>query len=112
MKNPLRWYWRVSITAVVTLLSGAVVYYFVGRAIERFVYGADWSAVIPYAQIEYVAKVFVELLIYQPLLLLCLGCYHFLTFRNYKWGETYCGHCRGLLKALTKPMCPHCGEEI
>ena len=112
MKNPLRWYWRVLITGAVTFLSGGVVYYYIGKPIERFVYGADWSAAIPFAQLEFIAKVFVEILLYQPLLLLCLGCYHFLTFGNYKIGETYCGHCHGLLKALTKPSCPHCGQAI
>lgn len=112
MKNPLCWYWRVLITGTVTLLSSGVVYYYVGVPVERLVYGADWSAAIPFAHLEYIAKVFVESLLYQPLLLLCLGCYHFLTFRNYKTGETYCGHCHGLLKALAKPSCPHCGQAI
>ena len=100
------------ITGAVTLLSGGAVYYYVGMPIERLVYGADWSAAIPFAQLELTAKIFVEVLLYQPLLLLCLGCYHFLTFRNYKPGETYCGHCHSLLKGLIEPSCPHCGQAI
>lgn len=47
-----------------------------------------------------------------PALCAALFVYHRLTFRGARDGETRCRRCDYILKGLTEPRCPECGERI
>jgi len=108
----MKWYWRWVLTGVVTFVPSGVAVYFLDPLMVKWLYGSDWSQTIPFASLELVVKLILEMVLYAPLIVLFLWTYHYLTFRGFKDGETYCGHCRGLLKDLQTPRCPTCGEAI
>ncbi|UCG32130.1 MAG: hypothetical protein JSU68_10735 [Phycisphaerales bacterium] len=47
-----------------------------------------------------------------PGLLLGLRAYHRLTFKHYRDEHTRCGTCGHILKGLTEPRCPECGQPM
>ena len=45
--------------------------------------------------------------------LTAVGAFHVLGARSSRQdGHTYCGHCGYILKGITEPRCPECGERI
>ena len=114
MKQPPAWYARVGVTLAATLLITVPVVHYVLPALVPWVDGRDWSmgGLLP-RDLEYGLRVGIDMVALSvPPLVVCTGCYHFLSFRRFKRGATYCGTCHGLLRNLTEPICPNCGRRI
>ena len=114
MNQPLIWYLRVGITFSVTMLITVPVVHCVFPVLIPWVDSRDWSVngLLPQG-VEYAVRVAFDMIVLSCLpMVTCIGCYHFLSFRRLRRGETYCGRCHGLLKNLAEPACPNCGGVI
>ena len=114
MNQPLVWYLRVGITLSLTMLIAVPVVHFVFPDLIAWVDSRNWTVggLLP-PGVEYAVRVAFDLIVLSSLpILTCIGCYHFLSFRRFKRGQTYCGKCHGLLKDLMEPKCPTCGGVI
>ncbi len=114
MNQPLAWYVRVGITLSLTLLAALPIVHFVFPVLIQWVDSRDWSiyGLLP-GGVEYAVRVAFDMIVLSCVpMLTCTGTYHFLSFRRFRRGETYCGRCHGLLRNLTEPRCPECGRPI
>lgn len=112
MKQRVAWYWRILITVLLAFVMGLLGFASVERWVAPSLYRSDWSDWIPFRNFEFVVKVIVEFVIYTPIVVPILWCYHYLSFCNFREGETYCGHCHRMMKNLVEPRCTACGEAI
>ena len=112
MKERVAWHWRILITVLLAFVMGLLGFAGVGGWVAPSLYRSDWSSWIPFRNLEFVVKVIVECVIYTPIVGPILWCYHYLTFREFREGATYCGHCHKIMKNLVEPRCTACGEAI
>lgn len=106
--------WRVWIALTATMMITVPVVHFVYPVLIPWVDSRNWSinGLLPYS-VEFAVRVMFDMVVLSALPMITgISCYHFLSFRRFRRGETYCGKCHGLLKDLTEPSCPNCGSAI
>ena len=103
----MHWFWR----AVIAILVGFVLEAVSNLTTVTFVW--RWLRGINAAQSAYVVIYFLSL---GSRLVIVIAVYAYLTRRYYKAkpydGEPRCRKCHHILRGLTEPRCPECGERI
>ncbi len=114
MKQPLAWYLRVGITFCVTILIAIPVVHWLIPVLIPWIEKQDWTLNrrLPFVVARKIPFLFLITVLTAPPILSCIACYHFLSFRHVKRGETYCGNCHERLKDLVVPSCQSCGKDI
>lgn len=114
MRRVLRRRWCTLIAFVTTLLTASAIFYPAGMTIIPWADSQDWSwgGFVPRTVAFVIGiTVIVTTISFLPMAV-CIASYHYLAFGYLGKGKTFCGHCGGLLRNLTEPKCPSCGEAI
>lgn len=132
MKRPMRWYWAA-------LISGAV-YYVIGATMDRLTFGSvegePLSAALARAPLsslrnwlDYIVSLLLDpftvgarivdprcyvefLMVAMPAFLGGLAVFRLLRQCRRSDEYLHCPRCTQILKGLTEPRCPECGERI
>src|SRR5687767_14988762 len=106
----MHWFWRAMIAIIFGLTSNGLVMYSVTR------FGVWWGLFI-FAR-RYTIPDFVEYAAFNWIPPACLTVFGYSVISRY-WplgsaldNETRCRKCQYILKGISEPICPECGERI
>jgi hypothetical protein len=99
----MHWFWRGTIAVVVELV---LIHLYIRYSIADAIYDIVAS---------YLGYAAAQLIIFIPILIGIIAIYGILTYR---YGprpidrETRCRKCQYILRGISEPRCPECGEQI
>jgi len=95
----MHWFWRATIAVIVSFF--AVGYLFRPALLVFGMAGLDRSAIVTTRLIGFIAPLAVFGLLT-----------HYLGSKRLRDSETRCRKCGYILRGITEPRCPECGERI
>jgi hypothetical protein len=114
-KARLHWFWRGLIAVAVGVVANAIYIWATTEGVLVVPFGYAWNWLHPLWSKGTGCRYFSLGLIYLPVLVVVLGIYGLLT----RWlggrlpdGELHCRRCDHILRGLSEPRCPECGEAI
>ncbi len=117
MQRQLHWFWRAAIAVAAGCLYGGVTVTWFNRAIQRMC-----DAILrhlssrPGVRPDWRFGVAVVVAYILPTLLLAFATYGVMTrlfaAKPASETETRCRYCHYILRGITEPRCPECGERI
>jgi hypothetical protein len=100
----MHWCWRGAIAIASALIIAVPIMFTVGRGVDVFGIDDDWGAVL------------FLLVPWTVVSMASIGAWVYLSHRFPLWatpdGETRCRRCGYILRGISEPRCPECGEVI
>ena len=101
----MHWFWRAAIAVAAGSIGGCGTYSIAWDVVYTFSDRSDWGAGDLVNQVIWLST-------YPVTAVICLLCYS-LTFRvAQRDNEIRCRKCHYILRGITEPRCPECGERI